>query len=65
MINIIRLGSVLPDKDRNIKHLMRFSCYECRCEFEADEDDYQYDEEVDWYIARCPCCGHKLHEWSK
>lgn len=65
MINIMRLGSALLSSPTDIA--IRFTCPICHCEFEANGPDAQYDGDLDWYTAKCPCCGFSVHEheWNR
>lgn len=61
MINIIRLGSLAPYSDA----IKLFKCGACYCEFEASGIDMQYDNNINCYTAKCPCCQKYVHAWNE
>lgn len=63
MINIKELG--ITCLSMPIEKTMTFRCDVCGCVFEANGYDVQYDGDLDWYTAKCPCCCQILHEWDR
>ena len=47
--------------------VVRFTCYECKCIFEAEKAEYFVDEEAGVAKCDCPNCGNnclvRLETW--
>lgn len=44
---------------------IEFLCHVCYCRFIADDCEYKYDGDCNWYTIKCPGCGAELHEWRQ
>lgn len=66
-MKILKEGKTKEELERILKHTECFECKTCGCIFEADDDEYEYEE--DWiystYYCICPNCGRRAYEKSE
>lgn len=63
-MNIIKQGKSKEELEKIRKQTKRFACSLCDCIFEADINEYNYEEENTFisYYCECPNCGEKAYE---
>lgn len=56
-MKIIKQG--LTAEELRQKKAKQFRCFNCECIFEANEDEYTYEEDYIYvtYTCKCPNCG--------
>lgn len=59
-------------KDPDTSNRKEFTCFKCKCVYQADEWDYDYWNDVngEWaYRVACPICGdrtwHKYNQYTR
>ena len=53
---------ITPGYDNTV---VRFECTWCKCVFEAERKEYDYEVDIRneaYYTAECPCCGKKVYK---
>lgn len=57
-MKIIKEGKTKEELEKMLKNTKRFECKTCGCIFEADDDEYEYEEDYIYctYYCTCPNC---------
>lgn len=63
-MKVIKQGKTKEELKAKLKATKRFECKTCGCVFEADEDEYEFEEDYIYssYYCKCPNCGQRANE---
>lgn len=55
---------IIPGDIERTKRIIRFTCRDCGCVWEAGKDEYTYNfdqKDGEYSSMKCPCCGTKTY----
>ncbi len=63
-MKIIKEGKTKEELEKILKNTKRFECRTCGCIFEADDDEYEFEEDRirTTYYCSCPNCKQRAFE---
>lgn len=54
-MKIIKEGKTKEELEKTLKNTKRFECKTCGCVFEANDDEYKYDQDYIYTTCYCKC----------
>jgi Zn finger protein HypA/HybF involved in hydrogenase expression len=63
-MKIIKEGKTKEELEKILKNTKRFECKTCGCIFEANDDEYEYEDDYIYsrHYCKCPNCEQRANE---
>jgi Zn finger protein HypA/HybF involved in hydrogenase expression len=63
-MKIIKQGKTKEELKAIFNETKRFECRTCGCVFEANKDEYEYEDDYIYsaHYCKCPNCGQRVRE---